>query len=206
MEKFKKKKLSGSSKQWIRRSQTDVFTHEAQLNNIPCRSYFKLEEINKKYKLIYKDIKVLDLGSSPGGWSKYLIEHTPYVDGCDLLDKMEVKINKFILGDFTKAEIQEQFKDYNLIVSDIAINASGNKWMDQCNNNNIAEEIFTFTINNLLKNGHFVIKLFESEYTHDYVNNSKKYFKEVYKFKPKSSYKDSSEIYLIGKYFIKNDL
>lgn len=202
MEQFKKKKLSGSSKKWLRRNQNDIFTHTAQINNLPCRSYFKLEEMNNKYKIIYKDIKVLDLGSSPGGWSKYLIKHTQNVDGCDLLDRMEVEINKFIVGDFTDPLIQKEFTDYNLIVSDIAINASGNKWMDQCNNNNIAEEIFEFTINHLIKNGHFVIKLFESEFTHAYVTNVRKYFKEVYKFKPKSSYKDSSEIYLVAKYFI----
>ena len=146
----------------------------------------------------------LDLGCSPGGWSKYLLKHTRNVDGCDLLDTMEVEINKFILGDFTDPLIQKEFNNYNLIISDIAINATGNRWMDQCNNNNMAEEIFEFVKNHLIKNGHFVIKLFESEYTHPYVTNARKYFKEVDKFKPKSSYQDSSEIYLICKYYIKD--
>jgi 23S rRNA (uridine2552-2'-O)-methyltransferase len=202
MEKFNKKKLSESSKKWLRRSKGDIFTYEAQINNLPCRSYFKLEEIHKKYKIIYKDIKVLDLGSSPGGWSKYLTKHTKNIDACDLLDTMTVDVNKFVLGDFTNPIIQEEFTTYNLIISDIAMNATGNKWMDQCNNNNLAEEVFEFMKNHLIKNGHFVIKLFESEYTHEYVNNTRKHFKEVYKFKPESSYKDSSEIYLIGKYYI----
>lgn len=201
MEQFKKKKLSGSSKKWLRRSQGDIFTHTAAINNLPCRSYFKIEEINQKYKIIYKDILALDLGSSPGGWSKYLTKHTKNIDACDLLDTMEVEVKKFVLGDFTDPIIQKEFTNYNLIVSDIAINASGNRWMDQCNNNNIAEEIFHFTIKHLMAKGHFVIKLFESEYTHDFVSNAKKYFKEVYKFKPKSSYRDSSEIYLVAKYF-----
>jgi 23S rRNA (uridine2552-2'-O)-methyltransferase len=200
--KFKKKNLSASSKAWIKRSQNDIYTKQAQLNNIPCRSYYKLEEIQKKYNICFKNMFVLDLGSSPGGWSYFFKKYTENIHGCDLLDTMEVEIQKFILGDFTFKDNQKEFIKYNLIVSDMAINTTGNKWMDQCTNNDLNEEVWTFVENHLLKNGNFVIKIFESEYTNEFLNKIKKKFQKVEKFKPNSSYKSSSEIYIVGKSFI----
>jgi 23S rRNA (uridine2552-2'-O)-methyltransferase len=203
MVKFKKKSLPASSKSWLRRSQNDLYTNNAVLNQLPSRSFYKLEEIQNKYKLFRKDDKVLDLGCSPGGWSYFLNKYTSHVHGCDLLNTLETKIEKFILGNFLHEEVQKEFEIYSAIVSDMAINATGNKWMDQYKNHELACQVWDFVKNHLLHNGHFVIKLFESEFTHDFVKEVKKKFQRVEKFKPKSSYQDSSEIYLVAIKYIK---
>ena len=198
MTKFKNKNLSASSKSWLRRSKNNIYSHGAAKTNLPSRSYFKLEEIQNKYQLFQKHHRVLDLGCSPGGWSCFLQKYTAHIHGCDLLNSMETPIEKFILGSFLDEDIQKEFTLYHSIVSDMAVNATGNKWTDQYQNQMLAEAVWSFIPHHLLVNGHFIIKLFESAYTHDFVKNISNYFHRVEKFKPKSSYKDSSEIYLVA--------
>lgn len=203
MKKFNKKNLSSSSKAWIRRSKNNLYTFNANLHNIPSRSYFKLEEIQNKYHLFQKHQTVLDLGCSPGGWSCLLKKHHVIVHGCDLLNTMTTPIEKFILGDFTDEEVRKEFTVYNSILSDMAINATGNRWVDQYRNHQLATQVWEFVQTHLLAKGNFIIKLFESEYTHDFIKDISFHFKEVHKFKPSSSYKDSSEIYLVAIKYIK---
>lgn len=200
MVKFTNKHLTSSSKAWLRRSKNDLYTNQANLNQLPSRSYFKLEEIQQKFQLFQKDNNnpILDLGCCPGGWSMFLKKYSDHIHGCDLLDQMKIDINKFILGDFLDQEIQKEFHEYAAIVSDMAVNATGNKWLDQYKNHELASNVWKFVKQHLIHNGHFVIKIFESEYTYDFVKDIQQHFKRVEKFKPKSSYQESSEIYLVA--------
>jgi 23S rRNA (uridine2552-2'-O)-methyltransferase len=189
---------SPSSRLWLQRNKNNFYTNLAQQQNLPSRSYFKLEEIQNKYHFLRKDCLVLDLGCSPGGWSLFTKKYTTHIHGCDLLNNMTIPIEKFILGDFLQGNIQGEFSMYNNIYSDMAINASGNKWLDQYKNFELAEHTWSFVKLHLLPHGNFIIKLFESDYTIKYVKEIKKYFYQVHKFKPKASYKNSSEIYLVA--------
>lgn len=202
MAKFINKKLSASSKQWITRSKRNLYTNKARIDNVPSRSYYKLEEINNKYRIFKKDQFTLDLGCCPGGWSLYIKNIGGTVHGCDLLNNMKTSIDKFILGDFTDKNNWSHFIDYNNIVSDMAVNSTGNRWLDNYKNHELATEVWHFTENHLLKKGNFVIKLFESEYTNEYIKNIKHRFERVIKFIPNATHKTSSEFYLVALKFI----
>lgn len=196
--KFKSKKLSSSSKKWIQRQKRNLFTQEARNLSIPCRSYFKLREIQDKYRVIKKHHQVLDLGSSPGGWSQLVQEITQELHACDLVQEMKTSVKKFILGDFCDKKTQEQMIDYDCILSDMAISSTGIRHIDNALNHNLLSQVWEFSKQHLKLNGYLVIKIFQGEKTNEIVQDMKKYFEKVVRFKPSSSHKDSQEMFLIA--------
>ena len=84
------------------KSYQDYFFKKAKIQGYRSRSAFKLIELDKKFKFLKNRIKLLDLGSFPGGWSQVAKEKIK--DGTILgVDKKKLdKINgvNFIIGDF----------------------------------------------------------------------------------------------------------
>ena len=68
-----KKKVSVSSARWLQEHFDDEYVKKAQKLGLRSRAVFKIEEINKKDKLIKPGMKVVDLGAAPGGWSEYAV-------------------------------------------------------------------------------------------------------------------------------------
>src|SRR5579872_6446851 len=48
----------------------DRFFHKAKAEGFLARSAYKLDEIQKKYRILRSGDFVLDLGASPGAWSQ----------------------------------------------------------------------------------------------------------------------------------------
>ena len=63
-----------SSQHWRRNQSKDKFFSESRKLGYRSRSVFKLDEINRKYKILKKPKSILDLGSTPGGWSNYVFK------------------------------------------------------------------------------------------------------------------------------------
>jgi len=67
----------------------DHYTRKARKDKYPARSVYKLQEIQKKFRVINKGDRVLDLGCAPGidkNKKKKVIHHynhTDEGDGCD---------------------------------------------------------------------------------------------------------------------------
>jgi len=199
--KFKKKNLSGSSKRWIQRHHNDDLVQKARKLGFRSRAVFKLEEINNKIKFLNKNDKIIDLGSSPGSWSQFLSKHNFFnILAIDILKMENIPNVEFILGDFTSVEVQEtinkKFKKINTILSDIAVNTTGNKNLDSFKTNTICLEVLNFSLNNLDSGGNTLCKFFNGELDKDIIEFSKKNFKKHKIIKPKSSRKDSKEMYL----------
>jgi len=199
--KFKKKSLSGSSKRWIQRHHNDDLVQKARKLGFRSRAVFKLEEINNRIKFLNKNDKIIDLGSSPGSWSQFLSNHNFFnILAIDILKMENIPNVEFILGDFTSVEVQEtinkKFKKINTILSDIAVNTTGNKNLDSFKTNTICLEVLNFSLNNLDSGGNTLCKFFNGELDKNIIKLSKDYFKLSRIIKPKSSRKDSKEMYL----------
>ena len=67
-------KKNRSSKTWIIKQHRDQFFKKSKLLGYRSRSAFKLLELNKKFKFISKKTSLIDIGSSPGGWSQVASE------------------------------------------------------------------------------------------------------------------------------------
>ena len=194
-------------KQWYKNRKKDHFYQLAQKNDLISRAYYKLEEIDKKHQIIKKSSKVLDIGCCHGGWSQYVLNKrgNQSVVGVDILP-IEKKFNdnftfyNFDLNEFEK--ISEVFisKNYcfDVIISDIAPNTSGNQFLDQANSYNLSFLSFQFIKSFLKKGGFFLVKNFQGEDTEQLFKEIKFQFNKAMYVKPNASDKKSKEIYILG--------
>jgi len=199
--KFKKKSLSGSSKRWIQRHYNDDLVQKAKKLGFRSRAVFKLEELDNKLNIFYKNCNILDLGSSPGSWSQYLKKRGfKNILAVDILEMKKIDGIKFLLGDFMSDEIQNKiisiFKNIEIIISDIAVNTTGNKKLDSFKTNSVCLDVLNFSKKNLSKDGKVLCKFFNGELDKDIISFSKANFLNHKIIKPKSSRKDSKEMYI----------
>ena len=55
----------------------DPFTKKARREDYAARSVYKLEEIDRREKLLKGAKLVLDLGAAPGSWTQYCLKTLP---------------------------------------------------------------------------------------------------------------------------------
>ncbi|QQG46901.1 MAG: RlmE family RNA methyltransferase [Candidatus Azosocius agrarius] len=197
-------------KNWVLKRKKNEFYLKAKKYGYRSRSVFKLIEIQNKYKIFKNGIKVVDFGSSPGGWSELVVE---YIGDNGYILSIDRFIIENILGvDFINGNINNKKfinsiinKLNNLIIdviiSDISPNVTGNKVIDIYNVIYLAKIILNFSKKKLKHHGCFLIKLFYGERFDFYINVLKNYFMNIYIIKPKSSILSSSEVYVFGKDF-----
>ena len=194
------------SKNWINKQKRDIYVRRAKLEGFRSRAVYKLEEINNKFKFLKNGQTIVDLGGAPGSWSQYLSEKlkNTKILAIDLLDIKEIKNVHIIKGDFNDKIYKNKIKDYfnskiDLVISDMAVNTTGNKNLDVIVTGELVLEAIDFASNNLKVNGQFVSKIFMGSSFNDIVNISKKIFKDTNIFKPPSSRKDSKETFIVCK-------
>ena len=201
--KIKNKSLSDKSKKWLKRHLKDEFVKKSKLERYRSRAAFKLLEIDKKYNLLKSCSSAVDLGAAPGSWSEILIErlNSPRkIIAIDLLHVKPLKNVHIIEGDFTSSDFANTLKKegpFDLFLSDASPNLTGNKTADFLQSLELIENIFEIALRDLSTGGHFVAKYFRSGDIKDLLNKAKKNFEKVASFKPDSSRKESSEIYLV---------
>ena len=192
---------------WRTRQHEDFYFKLSKQQGFRTRSIYKLIEMNEKYRLIKPKSWVLDLGCSPGGWSEYIVNELSNkgrVVSVDVSAMKPITNVDFILGDFQNESIQNEIlkkilgKRFDLIVSDISPNKTGNSITDQYHFFQIADEILEFSKKALKSKGSLVMKVFVGLGFEEFVKDSKLIFRHTIFFKPKSSKPKSKETYLIA--------
>jgi len=185
------------------RSYQDHFFRKAKTSGYRSRSAFKLIELNSKFKFLKNSIKLLDVGSFPGGWSQVAAKtiKNGKILSIDKKKIEEIKDVKFITGDFlekkSKTTIIEYFNsNIDVILSDMAANTTGNKSLDCIRTNQLCLDILDFSKETLSTKGVVVSKLFMGEDFEEIKIRAKKYFKKINFFKPNSSRDESRETYI----------
>lgn len=198
--------MTNSGKIYSSSRKKEYYYKEAKKHNVRARSYFKLEQINKKYELLKENQKIIDLGCAPGGWLEYIDKTLKDAEimGIDLLEvknqKEFSKNIKIIEDNFNNIEEyidKEDIEYFDLIISDMAPEFSGNSGLDRGRTHKLNLETIKFANKYLKKNGILVFKSFEGEDLEYVRNTAKKIFKQVKEFKPKSSQKKSAEVFEI---------
>ena len=197
---MKKNKIS---KNWLTKQKRDPFFQQSRIQGFRSRSAFKLIEMNKKFKFLKKNSSLLDLGSSPGGWSQVAEKKITSGKILSVDIKSMEKINNvnFIQGDFRESKIYENimiFFNYkaDVVLSDMAANTTGNKGLDSYRTDVLCLNAMELAKKILSRNGIFLSKIFMGSMFKEINENAKKYFKKVVKYKPLSSKKESKEIYI----------
>lgn len=195
----KKKK----TKDWANKRGRDIYYKESKIQGYRSRSAFKLLDLNKKFRFLNNNTNVLDIGSSPGGWSQVLskIIKKGKIVAIDIQDMRPIENVQFFNLDFTDHSTKKLLKEIfqgkiDTIVSDMASKTTGNKSIDSINTNALCLDVVEFSISILSKNGTLVSKLFAG-IDFDKINNlAKQKFCNVSFYKPHSSKNYSRETYL----------
>ena len=192
------------SKNWVNRQKNDQFVKKAKQLGYINRASFKLEEIEKKYKIIENSKEILELGSSPGGWTQVILNYNPYtkITCFDLLDmQMNNERVTFYREDFLKYNFINLKNKFDLVLSDVAPNTTGHQSTDHLRISQLIYEIID-RLEIILKNqGSFIFKIWKGEEEKEIIKILKKIFDKVEYFKPKSSRQESSEIFIISRGF-----
>jgi 23S rRNA (uridine2552-2'-O)-methyltransferase len=188
----------------------DHYSRLAKKEQFPARSVYKLREIQRKYNLIKKGDKILDLGCSPGSWLLYAADLTGKkgevvgVDLNPLSNAVSIKLPsnvRIYIGDILSIDdelIRSVGKDFNIVMSDMATDTTGNKNVDAARSFNLCQAALRIAKDLLVDGGSFICKIFQGEDVKEFVDSIKLSFNKHKIFKPQSSRKSSKEIYVIG--------
>ena len=192
------------SKNWVNRQKNDQFVKKAKQLGYINRAAFKLEEIEQKYKIIENSREILELGSSPGGWTQVILNYNSKTNiTCfDLLDmKMNNQRISFFKEDFLKYNFTNLKNTFDLVLSDVAPNTTGHQSTDHLRISQLIYEVIDRLEIILKKQGSFIFKIWKGEEEKEIIKMLKKIFDKVEYFKPKSSRQESSEIFIISRGF-----
>ena len=200
---MKKNKIS---KNWLRKQSQDLYFKESKIKGYRSRSAFKLIEMHNKFRFLKKNSSLLDLGSSPGGWSQVArqeIKNGKFL-AVDIKSMEKIDNVNFINGDFNDEIILKRIMSYfntkiDVVLSDMAANTSGNKSLDSYKTGELCINAMNLAEKILGKDGIFLSKIFMGSIFEEINKKAKKTFKNVIRYKPASSKKESKEIYIFCK-------
>ncbi|MGZ3696104.1 MAG: SAM-dependent methyltransferase [Bdellovibrionota bacterium] len=181
----------------------DFYHRKAKEEGFLARSAYKLQEIQKKFKLIKTGAKVLDLGCAPGAWVQValpMVGPRGLVLGVDL-EKVELKHPqfRFIHGDAFKLEPEHMPEGpFDVVLSDMAPKTSGIKIRDQVRSAELCLHALAVAEKHLKVGGGLVVKLFEGGDADMVRKQIEARFESFKPFKPDSTRQASVEMYLVA--------
>ncbi len=186
----------------------DHYSERAKQEHYPARSVYKLKEAQKKYRFIRKGHHVLDLGCSPGSWLLYAAELTGRqgrVLGLDLqavtqnlppqAETLTVDVLTIDPAWMTAHALARRF---DVVLSDMAPATSGNKMLDAARSFALCQAALSVAEMALKPGGSFICKIFQGQEFKEFSESIRMRFKHHRIFKPRSSRKESKEIYVVG--------
>ena len=201
---------SKSSGNWLQQHVNDPYVKQAQKDGYRSRASYKLIQLNEKDKLIRPGMLIVDLGSTPGGWSQVaanLVGAKGKVIATDILPMEPLKNVDFILGDFTEQAVVDRIlarlenRKPDLIICDIAPNISGIDVADQASSMYLVELALDMARQVLKPKGDFVAKVFQGAGSEAYLKELRRSFEKLLIRKPAASRPRSREVYVVAKGF-----
>ena len=194
------------SKNWLTKQRRDLYVRKSQSEGYRSRAIYKLKEMDDKYNILKNGISLIDLGAAPGSWSQYAAKKIKKgkILSIDLLSMDKIENTFQIKGDFMEESCQQEIKKYfnnkvDVILSDMAVNTTGNKYIDSISTGELSLSAMKFSKEILKSKGIFISKFFMGSAFNDIIKNAKKTFLQVRIYKPKASKKESKENYLVCK-------
>jgi 23S rRNA (uridine2552-2'-O)-methyltransferase len=189
----------------------DYYFKQAKKENYAARSVFKLEEIDERFKILKPGYKVLDLGAAPGSWSQLSskkVGEKGRVLGIDIQPiKLTLPNAIFITADIRDLDLAKTMAEagiappFDVVLSDMAPKTTGIRITDQTRSLELCEIALQASDRFLKPRGTFVCKLFHSEEFGGFRDQLRKRFGRVEVIRPKSTRKESKEIFFVAMSF-----
>lgn len=199
-----------SSQRWLARNARDKYVKRARQEGARSRAIYKIEEIDRRDRLLRPGMTVVDLGAAPGGWSQYVksrVGDSGRVVSLDILPMEPIVGVEIIEGDFTQQPVLDSLlsrlndKKVDLVISDMAPNMTGVASVDQARSMHLAELALEFVDKALSPGGSLMIKTFQGAGFNEFHAQLRRRFEKVLVRKPSASRAESREIYLLGRGF-----
>ncbi len=203
------KRRTLSSRTWLERQIRDPYVARAKREGFRSRAAYKLAEIDDKYRLLKPGTRVVDLGAAPGGWSEIAARRIGAggrVLAIDILDMKPIAEVEFLKLDFLDHTAPQRLKDLlggqaDLVLSDMAANATGHRQTDHLRIMALAEAAAHFAQEVLAPGGSFLCKVLQGGTEAALLAELKRDFASVKHVKPPASRSDSAELYLLARGF-----
>jgi 23S rRNA (uridine2552-2'-O)-methyltransferase len=203
------KRRTLSSRTWLERQIRDPYVARAKREGFRSRAAYKLAELDDKYRLLKPGTRVVDLGAAPGGWSEIAARRVGAggrVLAIDILDMKPIAEVEFLKLDFLDATAPQRLKDLlggqaDLVLSDMAANATGHRQTDHIRIMALAEAAAHFAREVLAPGGSFLCKVLQGGTEAALLAELKRDFASVKHVKPPASRSDSAELYLLARGF-----
>ncbi len=207
------KRRTLSSRTWLERQLSDPYVLRAKREGVRSRAAYKLAEIDDKYRVLKPGARVVDLGAAPGGWSEVAVRRAGTngrVIAIDILDMKPIAGVDFQKLDFLDSAAPSRIKTMlggkaqgkaDVVLSDMAANATGHRPTDHLRIMALAEEAADFAREVLAEGGAFLCKVLQGGTEAKLLAALKRDFTSVKHVKPPASRSDSAELYLLARGF-----
>lgn len=208
-----------SSQLWLTRQLKDPYVEMARQEKYRCRSAFKLLEIQERFKIFRPGQVVVDCGAAPGSWTQVAVNATNALDKAEdgpagkvyAIDKLPLYPveGAVVLGnmDFTSAKAQEKLRELmqdvkaDVVLSDMAPNATGVKDMDHDNIILLAYAAMKFALRVSEPGGTFVVKLWDGRRAQQLERDLLRFYNKVKEVRPDATRDESSEKFFLAREF-----
>jgi len=198
-----------SSRLWLERQLNDPYVARAKREGFRSRAAYKLIEMDDKYRFLKSGGRVVDLGAAPGGWSQIAAERVGTDAGrgrvvaIDVLEMQPVAGVEVLHLDFLDAAAPERLKQAlggpaDVVLSDMAANATGHRKTDHLKIMALAEAAALFAREVLAPGGAFLCKVLQGGTEGALLADLKRDFATVRHVKPAASRADSAELYVLA--------
>ena len=198
-----------ASRRWLERQLNDPYVARAKREGFRSRAAYKLAEIDDKHRFLKAGAKVVDLGAAPGGWAQVAAKRVRAGEGgghvvaIDLLDIDPVPGVDFVQLDFMADDAPDRLKSMldgpaDVVLSDMAANATGHRQTDHLKIMGLAEAAAAFAREVLRPGGAFLAKVLQGGTEGQLLASLKRDFASVKHVKPAASRSDSAELYVLA--------
>jgi 23S rRNA (uridine2552-2'-O)-methyltransferase len=198
-----------AQRRWLERQLNDPYVARAKRDGFRSRAAYKLAEIDDKHRFLKPGGKVVDLGAAPGGWAQVAAKRVRAGEGgghvvaIDLLDIDPVPGVDFVQLDFMAEDAPDRLKAMlggpaDVVLSDMAANATGHRQTDHLKIMGLAEAAAEFAREVLKPGGVFLAKVLQGGTEGQLLASLKRDFASVKHVKPAASRSDSAELYVLA--------
>lgn len=190
-----------------RRDRPDHYSKQAKREGYQARSVYKLEELQKRFSLLRRGMRVLDVGAAPGSWSQYSrrivgdggsilavdLSPLPSLEGLPNVETIEADV-----FDGPTVERILAAGPFDAVISDAAPNTSGNRTVDTARSAALVEQVLLIASQALAPGGGLVAKIFQGGDEQQLLARMRSEFTTARLIKPKASRDESFETFLVG--------
>ena len=191
-----------------RRGGADFYSKQARAKGFPARSVWKIEELDRRHRLLRGGMHVLDLGAAPGSWALYARDR---VGGAGSVTAVDLGPRPAALGapdprlrwvtaDLAGEQLRGELRGqrFHLILSDAAPATCGIHAVDAARSAELVTAVLDLAGDHLREGGNLVAKLLQGEELPDLLALARRCFARVRTAKPAASRGESSETFLLA--------